>query len=244
VFVDVHPGYYTIDSSLVSKKITSKTKAILAVHLFGQVADMATLKLICDKHNLFLVEDCAQAHLSSYKEQLAGTFGIASAFSFYPTKNLGALGDAGCVITNEDELAEKIKRLSNHGALQKNDHEYPGTNSRLDTLQAAVLLVKLKHLQHWNNQRIEISHHYNTALSNLKNIALPKVADKTTHTFHIYAIRTKYRDEFREHLAKRGIETLIHYPKGLPFTNAYHSNSWMRPRLHKGRPLPALDGKN
>jgi dTDP-4-amino-4,6-dideoxygalactose transaminase len=223
VFVDVHPEYYTIDPALVQKRITSKTKAILAVHLYGQVADVVALKAICDGHNLFLVEDCAQAHLSSYSEQPAGTFGVASAFSFYPTKNLGALGDGGCVLTNDDTLAEKIRRLSNHGALLKNDHEYPGINSRLDTLQAAVLLVKLKHLPNWNSQRIEIAHHYNTALSDLKNVILPKAAEQTTHTFHIYAIRTNHRDKLRSHLAERGVETLVHYPKGLPFTNAYSS---------------------
>jgi dTDP-4-amino-4,6-dideoxygalactose transaminase len=223
VFVDVHPEYYTINPSLVPEKITSKTKAILAVHLYGQVADAAALKSICEKYKLFLVEDCAQAHLSSYKNQLAGTFGIAAAFSFYPTKNLGAVGDAGCVLTNDDKLAEKVRRLSNHGALQKNDHDYPGINSRLDALQAAVLLAKLNHLQYWNNQRIEIANLYSTALSLLKEITLPKITEQTKHTFHIYAIRSKHRGELRNHLASKGIETLVHYPKGLPFTNAYSS---------------------
>lgn len=225
VFVDVHPEYYTIDASLAAKKITSKTKAILAVHLYGQVADLVTLKSICENHKLFLVEDCAQAHLSSYNNQLAGTFGIASAFSFYPTKNLGALGDAGCVVTHDDSLAEKVRRLSNHGALQRNDHEYPGINSRLDTLQAAVLFTKLSHLLHWNKQRLEIANQYSAALADLKNITIPKITEQTNHTFHIYGIRAKRRGELRKHLDSKGIDTLIHYPKGLPFTKAYWSKN-------------------
>jgi dTDP-4-amino-4,6-dideoxygalactose transaminase len=225
VFVDIHPEYYTINPSQVTEKITSKTKAIIAVHLYGQVADVDLLKSICKNHNLYLIEDCAQAHLSSSHEQLAGTFGVAAAFSFYPTKNLGALGDAGCVITNNDELSEKIRRLSNHGALERNDHEYPGINSRLDSLQASILLTKLTHLHYWNNQRIQIANYYNNALSGAAHITLPKIAERTNHTFHIYAIRSKHRDALKKHLASNGIETLVHYPKGLPFTNAYYSDN-------------------
>lgn len=224
VFVDVHPDYYTINPNLVTEKITAKTKAIIAVHLYGQVADVVKLKSISNTHNLHLIEDCAQAHLSSSQNKLAGTFGVAAAFSFYPTKNLGALGDAGCVVTNDDELSEKLRRLSNHGALERNDHEYPGINSRLDSLQASILLTKLNHLKHWNSQRLMIANYYNNALSDITNVTLPKIAEQTSHTFHIYAIQSKHRDALREYLISKGIETIIHYPKGLPFTNAYYSD--------------------
>jgi len=221
VFADVHPDYYTIDPLKVEEKITSKTKAIIAVHLYGQAAPVAHLQQICAQHNLFLIEDCAQAHLTEEHGKLVGTFGIASAFSFYPTKNLGAYGDAGCVLTQDDQLAETIRRFANHGALHKNDHAFQGTNSRLDTLQAAILSVKLKYLPRWNERRLQIAELYNAYLKGITEVIIPSVRNGTKHTFHIYAIRTTHRDALRKHLASKGIDTLIHYPKGLPFTDAY-----------------------
>lgn len=225
VFADVDNLFYTIDPNEVEKKITPKTKAIIAVHLYGQAAPVSHLKSLCDKHKIFLIEDCAQAHLTKENNKFAGTFGIASAFSFYPTKNLGAYGDAGCVLTNDNHLAEKIRRLANHGALKRDDHELEGTNSRLDTLQAAILSKKLKYLQQWNAQRAEVAQHYITLFKNNKHIIAPAIRENSNHTFHIFAIRTTQRNALKKYLSDNGIETLIHYPEGLPFTKAYrHKN--------------------
>lgn len=223
IFAEVDEHYYTINPADVELKITPNTKAVIAVHLYGQAAAINQLKEICDKHKIFLIEDCAQAHLSKENNKLAGTVGIASAFSFYPTKNLGAYGDAGCVFTQDDQLAEKIRRLANHGAIKKDDHQIEGTNSRLDTLQAAILSVKLKHLQQWNSRRIEIAALYSSLLKDIPDLTTPLVRENTVHTFHIYAIHvsTRGRDALKEHLEKKGIETMVHYPTALPFTQAY-----------------------
>ncbi len=221
VFADVDNDHYTLDPADVERKITSKTKAVIAVHLYGQAAAVSQLKAICDKHNIFLIEDCAQAHLTKENGKLAGTFGIASAFSFYPTKNLGACGDAGCVLTQDDQLAEKIRRLANHGALKKDDHQLEGTNSRLDTLQAAILSVKMKYLQQANARRIEIAALYSSLLRDIPKLITPFERKSVVHTFHIYAIRTADRDGLKKYLAENGIESMIHYPQALPYTSAY-----------------------
>lgn len=221
VFADVDDAHYTLDPIDVERKITSKTKAVIAVHLYGQVAPLQQLKKICDQHKIFLIEDCAQAHLSKEDDHVAGTVGIASAFSFYPTKNLGAYGDAGCILTQDDALAQKIRRYANHGALKKDEHEVEGINSRLDTLQATILSVKLNHLNNWNNQRIEIANTYASQLADVKGLVLPKVRSNVHHTFHIYSIRSQKRDELKQHLTAKGIETRIHYPYALPLTPAY-----------------------
>lgn len=225
VFADVDVQYYTLNPTDVKRKITSKTKAVIAVHLYGQAAPLSQLKELCDKHQVYLIEDCAQAQLTKENEKFAGTVGIASAFSFYPTKNLGAYGDAGCIVTQDDSLAEKIRRLANHGALKKDDHEIEGANSRLDTLQAAILSIKLKHLSEWNQQREEIAKLYESLLKDHPSIIVPAVREGSVHTFHIYVIRTSHRDALKQHLTEHGVETLIHYPQGLPFTQAYrHKN--------------------
>ena len=223
VFAEVDEKHYTLNPADVERKITPKTKAVIAVHLYGQAAAVTQLKEICDKHKIFLVEDCAQAHLTKENNHLAGTVGIASAFSFYPTKNLGAYGDAGCVLTQDAQLAEKIRRLANHGALKKDDHRIEGTNSRLDTLQAAILSVKLRHLQKWNARRIEIAALYSSLLQDVSALAIPLVRKNTTHTFHLYVIQTVKRDALKKYLAEKGIETIVHYPEALPFTQAYKS---------------------
>ena len=221
VFVDVDPVFYTISPSEVRKKITSKTKAVIAVHLYGQAAPVAELKKICHEHNLFLVEDCAQAHLTEESSKIVGTQGVAAAFSFYPTKNLGAFGDGGCILTHDDLLAEKMRRMANHGALQKDDHELEGTNSRLDSLQAAILSVKLKHLQKWNARRGHLANVYTSLFNNTSAVTTPSVRKDTKHTFHIYSIRCKQRNALKEFLDLKGIDTMIHYPKGMPYTKAY-----------------------
>lgn len=223
VFADVDPNFYTISPADIEKKISPRTKAVIAVHLYGQAAHVTEIKQLCEKHNLFLIEDCAQAHVTQENGKIVGSFGIASAFSFYPTKNLGAYGDAGCILTQNDQLEEKMRRFSNHGVLQRDDHNIEGTNSRLDALQAAVLSVKLNHLPAWNRRKSELAEMYSSQLKNITGLGTPAVREKTVHTFHIYAIRTTQRNELKKFLASKGIETLIHYPTGLPYTQAYQS---------------------
>jgi dTDP-4-amino-4,6-dideoxygalactose transaminase len=221
VFVDVDPHYYTIDPSLIEKKITTKTKAVVVVHLYGQAAHIGEIRNICNAYNLFLIEDCAQAHLTAENGKCVGTFGDASAFSFYPTKNLGAYGDAGCIVTNNENLAIVLRRFANHGALEKDDHALEGMNSRMDTLQAAVLLAKLPHLKKWNEKRHAHAAQYTDLLKDNENIITPKQRPDTRHTFHIYAIRAKHRNELKQYLYEKGIQTLIHYPTALPNLQAY-----------------------
>lgn len=222
VFVDIDPDTYTIDPRLVEAKITARTKAIVPVHLYGQAAHIGDLRTLCKKHNLFLVEDCAQAHFSKEDGQYVGTFGDAATFSFYPGKNLGAYGDAGAVVTNNDELATKMRMYANHGALKKHEHHIEGINSRLDTIQAAVLLTKSAHILKWTDQRIANAARYSQLLDDVKEITLPTVRPDTVHTFHLYVIRTSERDGLKDFLTKNGIQTAIHYPTILPLLPAYN----------------------
>lgn len=221
VFVDIERDYYTIDPLKVEEKITSKTKAILPVHLYGQPSNITAIKKICDEHNLFLVEDCAQAHFAEFQGKKVGTFGDAGTFSFYPGKNLGAYGDAGAIITNDDDLAEKVKRFANHGTLHKHDHEFEGINSRLDGLQAAILSVKLKYIDEWNKKRFQHAQLYNNLFHEIEGISPPKIRSNAAHVFHVYVIRKEGRDNLAAHLKTKGIETGIHYPVALPFLKAY-----------------------
>jgi dTDP-4-amino-4,6-dideoxygalactose transaminase len=221
VFVDIDPDTSTINPSLIEAKITAKTKAILPVHLYGQCAHLSKISEICKRHGLYLIEDCAQSHFSAEHGQLAGTFGIASTFSFYPGKNLGAYGDAGAVLTNDAMLASKIRMYANHGALKKHHHEMEGINSRLDSLQAAILSVKSNHILSWTDSRVLNAGIYNEYLAQVKEITMPHVRANTRHTFHLYVIRTKERDELKTYLEKNGIQTAIHYPRALPNLPAY-----------------------
>jgi dTDP-4-amino-4,6-dideoxygalactose transaminase len=221
VFVDVHPTYYSMDESKLQSKITSRTKAIIPVHLQGQMCDIEAIKNICDRNSLYMIEDCAQSHFSEYKGKRAGLFGIAASFSFYPGKNLGAYGDAGCMITNDNALAEKCRMYANHGALKKHQHQIEGINSRLDGLQASILSAKLPHILRWTEQRIKNASLYNKYLNGIAEINLPAVRPDTKHTYHLYVIRTKQRHALAEHLSKQGIETAIHYPTALPNLPAY-----------------------
>ena len=222
IFVDIEPDYYTIDVSKIEEKITTKTKAIIPVHLYGQMAEIDKIDALCKKHNLFLIEDCAQAHLAEYKAIKAGTTGIAAAFSFYPGKNLGAYGDGGAIITNDDALANKMRMFANHGAIVKHQHQMEGINSRLDTIQAAILNVKLPHLQKWNKQRLKNALVYNQLLADVSEITIPKIHPETKHTFHLYVIRAHKRKELISYLTDRGIQTQIHYPTILPLLPAYN----------------------
>ncbi len=221
VFVDIHPNYYSIDETLIESKITSKTKAIIPVHLQGQMCNMTAITALCEKYHLFLIEDCAQAHLSEYNNVRAGLTGIAASFSFYPGKNLGAYGDAGCIITNDDALATKCKMFARHGALIKHQHVMEGINSRMDGMQAAILLAKLPFLQKWTEQRIANAAYYQKILNEVDEIILPMVRPNTKHTYHLYVIRAKQRNALAKFLHEKGIETTIHYPTPLPLMEAY-----------------------
>ena len=221
IFIDIERDYFTIASDLIEAKITSRTKAIIPVHLCGQMADMVKIKTICEKYSLFLIEDCAQAHFSQLNGQNAGTFGDAATFSFYPGKNLGAYGDAGAIITNNDDLAEKCRMYANHGALVKHHHFMEGINSRLDGLQASILSAKLPHLDGWIQKRQEVAQLYSDLLKDIPEVTPPLIRPNSQHTFHLYMIRAEKRDELRTYLNEKGIPTFIHYPTPLPFMPAY-----------------------
>lgn len=220
IFVDIDEDFFTIDLKQIESKITSKTKAIIPVHLYGQPVDMIKLMDIAKKHSLIVIEDCAQAHGTEFNGKLIGTFGDAASFSFYPGKNLGAYGDAGGMVTNNDDIAKKARRLANHGQEGKHNHIEEGRNSRLDGLQAAILNVKLPYLTNWINGRNLVANNYNNGISNSK-IKLPKVLEHGKHSYHLYVIRTDKRDELQVYLKENQIDTAIHYPKALPFLNCY-----------------------
>ena len=222
VFVDIDPDYYTIDTAKIEEKITNKTKAIIPVHLYGHPANMSKIMVIAKKYNLKVVEDCAQAHFAKWQGKYVGTYGDAGTFSFFPGKNLGAYGDAGCIVTNDDDLAEKMRRFSRHGALGKHDHEIEGINSRLDGLQAAILSVKLKYIHEWTDLRIQHAALYNKLLSANEDIAIPRTHQDAKHVFHLYVIRIESRDGLQNHLKDNGISIGIHYPTALPFLKAYN----------------------
>jgi len=221
VFVDIRPDFYTIDVELIEEKITPKTKAIIPVHLFGQPCDMGAITSICKKHNLFLVEDCAQAHFAEWKGQKVGTFGDAGTFSFFPGKNLGAYGDAGGIVTNNPDLADKMRMFANHGALKKHHHEMEGINSRMDGLQAAILSVKLPHILAWSNARLKNALYYNKLFKNTELVTTPKIHDNVKHVFHLYVVRVNNRSGIQQRLKENGVSSGIHYPTPLPFLKAY-----------------------
>lgn len=202
---------YNINPSRVEAAITDKTKAIIAVHLYGQPADMRSINAIAKKHNLKVLEDAAQAHGALFYGNKVGGLGDAACFSFYPGKNLGAFGDGGAVTTNDSELAERICLLRNYGSRVKYQNEFKGFNSRLDSIQAAFLRVKLKYLDSWNIRRQAIASFYSTGLSS-SNLSLPKSASYAQSVWHLYVVRTSHREALQRHLADFGVETLIHYP--------------------------------
>jgi dTDP-4-amino-4,6-dideoxygalactose transaminase len=220
VFVDNHPETYTIDVSKIEEKITPRTKAIIPVHLYGLPADMDEIMAIAKKYNLKVMEDCAQAHAATYKGRKVGTIGDCASFSFYPGKNLGAYGDAGAMVTNDDEIAHKARMIANHGQIAKNTHAIEGRNSRMDGIQAAVLSVKLPYLESWTEARRKHAAYYNELLSDL-NIQLPIEPDGFRHVYHLYVVQVENREEVVEKLKSDGIDTGIHYPTALPFMEAY-----------------------
>ena len=223
VFVDVEDDCYDLDATKIEAAITPRTKAILPVHLLGQPAQMDVIMDIAQRHGLHVVEDCAQAHFATFGGRRVGTIGIAGTFSFYPGKNLGAYGDAGAIITDDDALAEKVRMFANHGADRVNKHEHlmEGVCSRLDGLQAAILSAKLPHIDAWTSARQERAAKYDELLGGVAEVVTPKVRAGATHVFHNYVLRAQRRDELQTFLKENGVETTRHYPVPLPFLKAY-----------------------
>lgn len=220
VLVEPDINTYLIDPSKIEEKITSKTKAILPVHLYGQTCEMDAINEIAKKYNLKVIEDSAQSHGAYFQDKRSGNLGDASGFSFYPGKNLGALGDGGAVTTNDEQLANTIKALGNYGSHKKYENLYKGINSRLDEMQAAMLRVKLRYLDKEVEKRREIANYYLENIKN-KNIILPVVRAEDNHVWHLFVIRTSKRDELQKYLLDNGIQTLIHYPIPPHKQNAY-----------------------
>jgi len=220
VFVDVEPESCNIDVSKIEAAVTPKTRAIIPVHLFGQPADMDPIMEIARRHDLMVIEDACQAHGAEYKGKRTGTLGHVGCFSFYPSKNLGAYGDGGMVVTNDDRIADKVRALSNHGQAEKNKHAYEGFNYRLDGIQAAVLSVMLRHLESWNDKRRHSARRYDELLANLE-VGRPIEKKFAKHVFHLYIVRLDRRAELAEHLRGRGVATGFHYPIALHLQEAY-----------------------
>jgi UDP-2-acetamido-2-deoxy-ribo-hexuluronate aminotransferase len=226
VFVDVDESTFNIDVNQIENKITSKTKAIVPVHLYGQCADMEAIMAIASKHILYVIEDAAQALGVQYTfadgtKKRGGTIGTIGTTSFFPSKNLGCFGDGGAIFTNEKALAEKMKMIANHGQQKKYHHEVIGINSRLDTLQASILDVKLKYLNEYERERNEVAAYYDRELKDFSPVKIPARVKNSTHVFHQYTLRVERRDELKSHLEAKGIPTMIYYPVPLHFQKAY-----------------------
>jgi dTDP-4-amino-4,6-dideoxygalactose transaminase len=225
VFADIDPRTFLLDPGQVKTKITSRTRAILPVHLFGQAAPMDQLQALATPHNIEVVEDCAQAVGARYRSRTVGSFGRMGCFSFYPTKNLGADGDGGMVVTNDEGLAKRLQMLRVHGIERRYVHQLHGYNSRLDEVQAAILRVKLRHLDAWNARRESIAAHYSSRLADLP-VELPITAPDNRHVFHVYAILTDERDALHQFLGGHGVPTLIYYPCPLHLQPVFSDLGW------------------
>jgi dTDP-4-amino-4,6-dideoxygalactose transaminase len=231
VLADVDLETYTLDPDSVERALTKRTRAVVAVHLYGQCADLPALRELTRLHALKLIEDAAQAHGAEVGGRRAGSLGDAAAFSFYPTKNLGALGDGGAVVTNDAVVAEEARRLRSYGERERYDSVRSGWNSRLDPLQAALLLVKLAHLDEWNGRRRRLAERYGEIMAGAE-VVLPVEAVGGRHVYHFYVVRTRARDELAASLAERGVQTLVHYPRPIHGHEAYR---------HLARPLPVSE---
>jgi dTDP-4-amino-4,6-dideoxygalactose transaminase len=221
VFCDTDRDTFTIDPAQIEAKITPRTVGIIPVHLYGQPADMDAIMAIARKHHLWVIEDCAQAHLAKYKGRTVGTFGNAATFSFYPGKNLGAMGDAGAIVTADARLAERMAMFARHGGLFKGDHQIEGINSRLDGLQAAILSAKLPHLPAWTRARQQWAAGYSAALARVEALTLPRSVKGREHVYHLYVVRHPERAGLAAHLQAANIQTVVNYPVALPFLPAY-----------------------
>ena len=221
VFCDTDERTYTIDARDLEAKVTPRTVGIIPVHLFGQPADMDAIMAIAERHGLWVLEDCSQAHLARYRNRQVGTFGVAGTFSFYPGKNLGAMGDAGAIVTRDAALARRMAVFARHGGLTKGDHECEGINSRLDGMQAAILRVKLKYLPDWTTRRQLLARHYDKLLGSLDSTERPYRAPGREHVHHLYVIQHAERDGLASHLHDNGVATVVNYRTALPFLPAY-----------------------
>lgn len=242
VFCDTDDQTYTIDPTAIQRAVTPRTVGIIPVHLFGQPADMDAIMAIAKKHGLWVIEDCAQAHLARYKGQQVGTFGHAATYSFYPGKNLGAMGDAGAVVTRDKDLADRMAMLARHGGLVKHQHAIEGINSRLDGLQAAILSAKLPHLEKWTRARQTAAAIYNEGLKQVSGIVIPSVAEGRSHVYHLYTIQHPQRDALAKYLAASGVQTAVNYPTALPLLPAYQrlghtAEQFPNAARHQGRIL-------
>lgn len=227
IFADIDPKTHTIDPKQIESKITKHTKAIIPVHLFGQPADMGPIIQLARKYNLYIIEDCCQAHGAKYKGSVVPVSGLG-AFSFYPGKNLGAFGDGGALVTNSSRIATRVKRLRNDGSLQKYLHEIIGSKSRLDSLQASILSTKLKHLNRWNRKRRSLANLYSKLLRPIKQIITPSEANYSTHVYHLYVIEATKRNQLQKYLTKHGIATVIHYPRPIHLQPAFQKSGYKR----------------
>jgi dTDP-4-amino-4,6-dideoxygalactose transaminase len=238
VFADIDPDTYVIDVASARKAITPRTKAIIPVHIYGHMAPMDQIMTLAEEHGLKVIEDAAQAHGATWKGRTAGQYGDATTFSFFPGKNLGAWGDAGAVFTRNAALGQVMQKYANHGRLDKYKHEFEGINSRLDTMQAAILRVKLRHLQQWNNERRQIAKWYEQRLSGRNDVLVPRIATDATHVFHLYVVQVaaELRDPLLDKMKDRGIGAGVHYPVPLHEQPAY---SHMK---HKPSDFPVTSG--
>lgn len=221
VFCDCNDDDYGINIDSLKSKINANTSAIMAVHLYGHPADMDAIMGLAKQHDLKVIEDCAQAHGAEFNGRRVGAIGDIGTFSFYPGKNLGAYGDGGAIVTNNQDLALKVRKIANHGRIAKYDHEFEGRNSRLDGLQAAILGVKLKHLEDWTNKRIAVADKYLELLADCDGIVLPQRQSWARQSYHLFVIRTEKRDELKAFLAEKEVQSGIHYPIALPKLAAY-----------------------
>jgi dTDP-4-amino-4,6-dideoxygalactose transaminase len=223
IFVDIEPKTYIMNVSNIETRITDKTRAIIPVHLYGHPVDMDPLMEIAEKYNLFVIEDACQAHGAEYKKAKVGGIGHLGCFSFYPTKNLGAYGDAGTIVTNNEELASKLRKMRNYGQSQKYYHDFVGVNSRMDEMQAAILRTKLRYLNEWNEKRRKLAKLYDDLLDNM-DLITPVELEYAKHVYHLYVVRYNRRNELRQYLLNKGIQTLIHYPIPVHLQEAYKVN--------------------
>ncbi|WP_236136112.1 DegT/DnrJ/EryC1/StrS family aminotransferase [Mongoliitalea daihaiensis] len=228
IFVESTPNTYLLNPDLIEEAITPHTKAILPVHLYGQACDMSQIMNVAKRHELFVIEDFAQAHGASWAGRLVGTFGKVNASSFYPTKNLGALGDAGVCTTDCPEIAARIRLLQNYGSLEKNQHQLRGYNMRMDELQAAFLSVKLPLLEQWNLERQAIAAIYRECLEGVGDLILPYTHPEATHVFHLFVIQTSHRDSLRNYLLANGVESMVHYPTPVHLQVAYQELGFIK----------------
>ena len=228
VLVDCDASTYNLDPAKLERAITSRTRVVIPVHLTGQPANMAPILEIAERRGLQVLEDAAQAHGARYQGQRCGSIGIAGCFSFYPAKNLGAAGDGGMIVTQNGKLAQRARKLSNYGEVVKYEHTDKGLNARLDTLHAAILQVKLPHLDHWNQKRAQHAQRYRERLAGIPNIGMQSVLPECTHVYHLFMVQTSRRDALRQFLQDRGVQTGIHYPTPIHLQTAYADHGWKK----------------